>query len=139
MPNHPLLMMNLFVCYTETGNFDLATVDLKKMLSQLADETVVETFEKEYDISGFQSALNAAADAWVSRSDTTFASAQQVTMLYAYAGNVEKTMDWLETGYMRMDPDIPYVGVMTYLRPYHDEPRFLDIIQRMGLPLGTLQ
>ncbi len=136
MPNHPLLMMNLFVCYTETGKFELAVVDLIKMLRQLADETVVETFENAYANSGFQNALNITADTWVSRSDTTFASAQQVTMLYAYGGNVDKAMDWLETGYMRMDPDIPYIGVTPYLRPYHNEPRYLEIMKKMKLPNG---
>jgi len=57
-------------------------------------------------------------------------------MLYAYAGNTEKTLFWLERAYIRRDPSNPYLGVIPCLRPYHNEARYIEIIKRMNLPPG---
>ena len=64
---------------------------------------------------------------------------QMTWMLYAYAGNTDKTLDWVEKGYIRKDPDNAYLGVTPILKPYHNELRFIEIIQRLNLPLGEFQ
>jgi len=137
MPNHPLLMLVLFQCFTETGEYDLAIIELKKIFNQLADEKVIIALDEAYKNEGFKRALNAAADEWVERPD--FASAQHAIMLYAYGGNTDKAMYWLEKAYIRRDPANPYIGVIPNLRPYHNEPRYIEIMQRMNLPLGKFQ
>jgi adenylate cyclase len=137
MPNNPLLMLVLFQCYTEIGEFDLAIVELKKIFSQLADDTVIETLDREYRNEGFKKALTASADIWLERFSTT--SAQHAYTLYAYGGNTDKALYWLEKAYIRKDPANPYIGVIPNLRPYHDEPRYIEIVQRMNLPLGEFQ
>ena len=134
MPNNPLLMLVLFQCYTETGQYELAINELKKMLNQLADETIIKVLDKKFKNEGFRNALIAAADLWVEL--PSFASAQHAIMLYSYGGNKEKALYWLEKAYIREDPANPYMGVVPYLRPYHDEPRYIEIMQRMDLPLG---
>lgn len=134
MPNHPLLMLALFQCFTETGEHDLAIIELKKVFSQIADERVISILDEEYKLKGFQEALIAAADEWVERPD--FASAQHAIMLYAYGGNTDKALYWLEKAYIRRDPANPYIGVIPNLRPYHEESRYIEIMQRMNLPLG---
>ena len=134
MPNHPLLMLVLFQCYTEIGEYDLAIIELKKIFNQLADDTVIETLDREYRDEGFQKALTASADIWLERFST--ASAQHAYTLYAYGGNTDKALYWLEKAYIRKDPANPYIGVIPNLRPYHDEPRYIEIVERMNLPLG---
>ena len=81
--------------------------------------------------------LYSAADVWVER--PAFASAQHAIMLYAYGGNSDKALYWLEKAYIREDPSNPYIGVIRYLRPFHDEPQYIEIMQRMNLPLGEFQ
>lgn len=137
MPNNPLLMLLLFTCYAEIGNNDLAINELKKIFKQLADETVIETLDKEYKNEGFKQALNAATDVWVE--SHAFASSIHATMLYSYGGSTDKVLYWLEKAYIRKDAANPYIGVMPYLRPYHNEPRYIEIAQRMNLPLGPFQ
>jgi adenylate cyclase len=137
MPNNPLIMLVLFVCYTEMGNSDLAVDELRKIFTQLADEKVINTLDKEYKNKGFKEALNAATDVWVANPD--FAAVQQATMLYAYAGRTDKMLYWLERSYIREDPSNPYIGVMPFFRPHHEEPRYIEIMQRMNLPFGKFQ
>lgn len=137
MPNNPLLMLVLFQCFTETGEYGLAINELKKVFNQIADDRVIKILDEEYKNEGFRRALIAAADEWVERPN--FASAQHAIMLYAYGGNTDKALYWLEKAYIRRDPANPYIGVIPNLRPYHEEPRYIEIMQRMNLPLGKSQ
>jgi tetratricopeptide (TPR) repeat protein len=132
MPNNPLLMLDLFICYAETGDYDRAINELNKVFSQLANEEVINILNEEYKRSGFKSAMNAAADAWIEGSE--FVSAQHATMLYAYGENEEKMLYWLDRAYIRRDPSNPSLGVLPYFREYADHPRYLEILQRMNLP-----
>jgi tetratricopeptide (TPR) repeat protein len=134
MPNNPLLMLALFICYTETEQYDMAINELTKVFGQLADEKVIQTLQETYQNQGFEEALIASADEWIARSD--FVTPQHAIMLYAYGGDEENMLFWLDRGYIRNDPSNPYLGVQPYLRFYHDNPRYTEILQRMNLPLG---
>ena len=134
MPNNPLIMLILFQCFTETGDYDSAINELSKVFRQLADEKLIKTLNEVYKQQGYKEALIAAVDEWIDRFD--FVSAQHATMLYAYGGDTEKTLFWLERAFIRKDPSNPYLGVVPSLRPYHDEPRYIEIMQQMDLPLG---
>jgi hypothetical protein len=125
----------LFVCYAETGKHDLAIIELKKSLISEADETVIKTLDKEYNNAGFKKALNAVADVWAEGSPP----ANRMIMLYGYAGNVDKMLDWIEKMYIRKDPGLQYIGVIPHLRPYQEEPRYIEIMQRMNLPFGEFK
>ncbi len=137
MPNNPLIMLILFQCYVETGEYDLAIAELAKVLGQIADKKVVQTLNATYQNEGFRKALVAAADLWVELPD--FASAQNAIMLYSYGDHADKALYWLEKAYIRRDAANPYIGVVPYLRPYHNDPRYIEIMQRMNLPLGEFQ
>jgi len=134
MPNNPLLMLMLFVSYTETGAHDLAINELTKILHQLADDDVIYTLKDVYGKQGFKPALIAAADNWTERFET--ASAQHANMLYAFGEDEDKMLYWLDRMYIRRDPSSPYIGVFPYLRKYKDHPRYMEILKSMNLPLG---
>jgi hypothetical protein len=125
--NNPIISNVLFVCYTETGKYDLAINELK----------MISTVDEEYSSTGFKEALNAAADALVQRS--TYVEASRMLKLYGNAGNTDKTMDWLEKMYIRGDPGIQYIGVVPFYRFYRNEPRYIEIMKRANLPLGEFQ
>ena len=131
MPNNPLLMLALFICYTETGAHDEAIGELSKIFGQLADDGVIKTLRETYNKDGFKPALIAAADDWTARFET--ASAQHANMLYAYGGDEEKMFFWLDRMYIRRDPASPYLAVQPYLRSYQDHPRYLEILKRLNL------
>ncbi len=136
MPNNPLVLGKLFQSYAQIGEHDLAINELTKLLEVVADETVVNTLIDEYTHTDFKSALNETADVWEARSDTTYAYSYMLIMLYAHANNTEKTLYWLEKGYIRKDGGMAYLGVEPFLQPYYKEPRFIEIMERMDLPFG---
>ncbi len=59
--------------------------------------------------------------------------------LYGYAGNTDQFLYWLEKTYIRKNPDLPYLGVINMFQRYKDEPRYIEIVQRMNLPLGKFE
>lgn len=136
MPNNPLVLGRLFQSYSQIGDNDLAINELTKLLEVVADETVVNTLVDGYAHMDFKSALNETADFWEARSDTTYAYSYMLIMLYAHANNTEKTLHWIEKGYIRKDGGMAYLGVEPFLKPYHKEPRFIEIMERMNLPFG---
>ena len=54
-------------------------------------------------------------------------------MIYALAGDQEKTIEWLEMGYEMKDPKMPYVSSFTF-DLLDDDPRYQDLLRRMNLP-----
>ena len=57
-------------------------------------------------------------------------------MLYAYGGDQEKMLFWLDRMYIRRDPAAPYLAIQPWLRSYSDHPRVREILKRLNLPAG---
>ncbi|MEX1309855.1 MAG: protein kinase [Candidatus Sulfomarinibacteraceae bacterium] len=52
---------------------------------------------------------------------------------YFDAGDYQRTIDWLEEAYEVRDPNLPYWGQTLY-DPLRSDPRFQELVERMGLP-----
>ncbi len=61
-----------------------------------------------------------------------------VEMAYRYmmVDQADKAMEWLEKGLEVHDPVMPYIATKMFLfDPLFDNPRFIDIVEKMNLPL----
>lgn len=67
-----------------------------------------------------------------SRSDLL--SSYDTAVDYAFAENQKKSLEWLERAYHAHDEWLPYLGVDPAFEKYHRDPRFKDILSRVGLP-----
>jgi tetratricopeptide (TPR) repeat protein len=55
---------------------------------------------------------------------------------YTYADRPDKAMDWLEKGFEEHDPIMPFIATKANnFEPLYDNPRFIDILVKMNLPL----
>jgi len=97
-----------------------------------ADTSMSVYIEDLYKEKGFKEAMNETAKTLESL-EGIFVSAQTFQILYAMAENKDKFLDWIERGYIRRDPDMPYIGVNVYLDPFREEPRLQEILTRMRL------
>lgn len=59
--------------------------------------------------------------------------ASLVARAWVSAGNHTRAMQLLEIGLQRREREMAYTGVSTLLRPLHGDPRFTQILTRMGL------
>ena len=67
----------------------------------------------------------------------------QIATIYAEWGDADKAFEALERGYAIRDPGLVYIRSSSPLEPYYDDPRYIDLLDRMGLlrageaPQGT--
>jgi TolB-like protein len=59
-----------------------------------------------------------------------------MALRYMMVGQKEKAMEWIEKGYELRDQNMPYIATHSCLcEPLFDDPRFINIVQKMNLPL----
>ena len=82
----------------------------------------------------YRATMRKVADTLVARSRKTFVMPWDVAGWYAYAGDKDRCLEWLERAYVGRDPNLPYLWLpdLDFLR---GDPRFQDLLRRMKLPL----
>jgi hypothetical protein len=78
--------------------------------------------------------MRKAADTLVAKSRKMFVPPTSVAGLYAFAGDKEQCLAWLERAYSGRDPNLPYLWMPDFDFARSD-PRFRDLMMRMNLPL----
>jgi TolB-like protein/DNA-binding winged helix-turn-helix (wHTH) protein/lipoprotein NlpI len=58
----------------------------------------------------------------------------QIAGDYALLGDADKTFEWLERAFAERDDRLMYLKASDRFRSFRSEPRFQDLIRRMGLP-----
>jgi len=78
--------------------------------------------------------LRRAANALVVRPEAGGATADDPTWLWARVGDGDRTMELLESRFEARAPNLPYVSVNPGFDFLRDDPRFKDLLRRLGLP-----
>jgi serine/threonine-protein kinase len=112
--------------YTELLAYDRARI--------AGDPELSEAFERGYSEAGYEGAERRRADVTASRYDTPGGrSALVIAHMYVCGGAKKEALDWLERAYEDHDPNLPFLGMPVW-DPLRDEPRFQELLRRMGLP-----
>jgi TolB-like protein/cytochrome c-type biogenesis protein CcmH/NrfG len=90
-------------------------------------------FDQGYARGGLTGALNLQADSLVKKSKTKFILPSEIALLYACAGNKERTLDMLEWDYEVHDPTLPFGLWSPVFELVHDEPRFQNLFHKINL------
>ena len=53
---------------------------------------------------------------------------------YVGLGNHARALEWLETGWRQRDSQLPHMGLFRAFKPLHADPRFQDLLRRLGIP-----
>ena len=65
--------------------------------------------------------------------DGVTATGIEITDPALWAGDYERSVAWLERAFEVRDPNLPYVGFRPYFDPLRSDPRFQELLRRMGL------
>ena len=95
------------------------------------DPTGALALEEAYVDGDYTGAMLHAAEVLAEHSETVHVQPFSIAMLYEYAGETEKAIDWFEIAYREHDPDAPYMGVMTQSHALHSNPRFIKLLRIM--------
>jgi len=100
------------------------------------DPERVAAFERGLEEGGYEGAQRGIADVLAARyqkSGKWVFAAAGIAYRYLDAGDYDRTIDWLEKGYVEGDPSLCYIG-MPIWDPLRSFPRFQDLLRKIGLP-----
>ena len=69
------------------------------------------------------------------KAQNSFVSANSMALRYIEVNQVDKAMDFIEKGFELHEPSMPYIATRGHFEPLYDNPRFIDILEKMNLPL----
>jgi tetratricopeptide (TPR) repeat protein len=81
----------------------------------------------------YSKTMNLAADILAARSRETFVLPTDIAIWYAYAGDTDACLEWLDRAYQVQDPALPYLWIPDYDGVRNDS-RFVALMKRMNLP-----
>jgi TolB-like protein/DNA-binding winged helix-turn-helix (wHTH) protein/Tfp pilus assembly protein PilF len=132
-PNFALAHNQLAQAYLQKHMYAEAVAELQKAVELSGDSpTCIANLARAYVSSGKRSEGVKLLDVLKKRSSTGYSNSPEIAMVYASLGDTDQAMNWLEKGFEeRFNP-----GVL--LRPGFDplrsDPRFQNLLSRIGLP-----
>lgn len=99
-----------------------------------ADADVNKAFDGLDAQDVYQGAMRAAAEALTVHFHRSYATPIDVGMLYLFAGDKSRALDWLEKGYELHDSTMPYIAAWPCYDSLRADPRFQALLRRMNLP-----
>jgi hypothetical protein len=100
------------------------------------DPELSEALEQGYAEGGFAGANKRFADALAARYGKPGGlMAYPLANYYARAGDAERIIEWLEKAYEEHNNNLPYMRTPVF-DAVRDDPRFQDLVRRVGLPMA---
>jgi len=138
VPNHGVAADVLAQAYHQKGMYKEALEQKKRYYESIGLEEVAQSMTRGYEKAGCRQGWIYAAETLEKLSKETLILPIYIAESYSYAGNKEKTMDWLEKGWeMKNDGNMAYIGVDPhFVDLLKNEPRFQELLRKMNLPVG---
>ena len=57
-----------------------------------------------------------------------------IATIYVALGDTDAAFEWLERAYQRRSQGLPQIRVDAFLDPLRSDPRFQDLLRRIGFP-----
>jgi tetratricopeptide (TPR) repeat protein len=135
-PHDPVGHNGLWGSYYMKGMYEESLESAKAFFTGLGLAPIAEAMAQGYEEDGYSGAMTSAAETMEAFAKQTYVSPYIIAQMYAFAGNKEITMEWLEKGYELKDPMMPYIHAYIF-DLLDDDPRYQDLLRRMKLPLET--
>jgi TolB-like protein/DNA-binding winged helix-turn-helix (wHTH) protein/Tfp pilus assembly protein PilF len=132
-PNFAMAHNQLAQAYLQKHMYDQAIAELQKAV-QLSggSPTCIANLARAYSLSGNRSEAMKLLNDLKSSSTARYSHASEVAAIYASLGDKDEAMVWLEKGYAeRFNPG---VLIRPGFDPLRTDPRFQDLVHRVGLP-----
>jgi len=132
-PNFGLAHNHLGQAYLQNQMYDEAAAELQKAVHLSGNSpTCIANLARAYVASGNRSEAAKLLNGLKKRSNPGYSHASEIAVIYAALGDTDQAMNWLEKGYEeRFNPG---VLLRPGLDPLRSDPRFQDLVRRVGLP-----
>jgi TolB-like protein len=136
VPNHGVATDMLAGAFHHKRMYEDAFEQLKVYYESMDFEEGIKALTRGYEEAGYQGALKSAAEIWEEIAQVTYILPWNIAVLYVFAGNKEKALEWLEKGFEVRDPNMVVIGVIPEIIDLlGDEPRYQELLRKMNLPV----
>ena len=136
-PNFPLATDQLPTAYAQKGMYDQAIAGFQKgtMLRGDAEwSSPMSGLGHVYAVSGKKAEARAVLDELKQRSRQEYVPADSIALVYAGLGEKDQAFTWLEKAYEEHAFKLAWLKVDPYWDNLRSDPRFADLLRRVGLP-----
>jgi adenylate cyclase len=135
-PNDPIGHNMRWGAYYMKGMYEESLESAKAFFTGLGLAEIAEVMTQGYKENGYSGAMTSAAETMEAYSKQTYISPYIIAVIYAFAGDEENTIEWLEKAYEMRDPMMPYMGYFAF-DLVHDDPRYQALLRKMNLPVAN--
>ncbi|TDI11404.1 MAG: tetratricopeptide repeat protein [Acidobacteria bacterium] len=131
-PNFPWAHRGLWLAFHQKRMYEEALAAAEKHFALMGKSEVAEALERGYAQAGYPGAMSLAGETLAARSNVSYVPAGWIAELYAYAGEKEQALEWLEKAYEEHDPFMVELFVGSSWDGLRDYAPFQDLLRRMG-------
>jgi TolB-like protein/DNA-binding winged helix-turn-helix (wHTH) protein len=126
---------NLAYDYEGAGRREDSAREWEQAIRMLGFTELANSMHRGLDRGGYNGALSAlVAGIEVADSQGNPSPPFFVGMMYGFLGQKDRAFYWLERGYKDRSPSYSSLNVDPCWDPLRDDPRFKDLVRRVGLP-----
>jgi Tfp pilus assembly protein PilF len=136
-PNFAPAHYDLSFTYREMGKYDLWLEEWRKG-ANLADDRedlgIADDVARVYATSGYRAAVNRIVELRKKLANRSYVDPASIAYNYAALGDKDQTFYWLEKAYSEKAGRLQGIKIVKPMDPFRSEPRYIDLLKRMGLP-----
>jgi eukaryotic-like serine/threonine-protein kinase len=133
-PEFPVNYITRGGVYWHLGNQDAAVADWAMEMTKDGRPEWAEAFTGGYRRAKLKGACAALIEVLKNESQKEYVSPNEFARFYGLMGDRDHAFEWLEKGYSERSGRMEYLKIEEYLDPFHSDPRYIDLLKRMGLP-----
>jgi tetratricopeptide (TPR) repeat protein len=133
-PNYWLGHLQLGLAYEKKGNFAQALQELEEARRMDDNSAILEMLAGTYAAAGRPDEARRITEEMVKRSKTRYVCAYEVATTYAGLEDRESAFLWLRKSLDQRADCSPWIAADPKLDPLRADPRFQDLLHRLGLP-----
>jgi len=135
-----VLGVKAFYCGDYETVIHTEKIIMQTLLGDGFDEQMWYEIERIFLEEGYIEAYRRIVPIWENIYDASNVSPMEYAVSYLKAKQYDKVLEMLEKGYLIRDHTMPYIVTRAYnLEPLFDNPRFIDIVEKMNLSLPPAQ
>jgi TolB-like protein/Tfp pilus assembly protein PilF len=133
-PEFPVFYAIRGSVYWHLGNQDAFVADAIMGMKKSGRPERAEAFAAGYRKAKLKGACTAVIEVLKNESQREYVAPNEIALFYALMGDRDHTFEWLEKGYAERSGPMESIKIEDSLEPFHSDPRYIDLLKRMGLP-----
>jgi serine/threonine protein kinase/Flp pilus assembly protein TadD len=136
-PDAPVALSELPCALQDNGQYAEAIAEQRHAYAVWGDREMEEALNSGYTQGGYRGAWRRAADVLAARPGVSDLSPLAIASSYAFAGEKDRALEWLEKAVEARDPNLPYLGMPDY-DSLRNDVRFQNVLRRVRLDSASL-